>query len=75
MQKKKGVYSKLIVLIVIALNVWFTDKVLNTYAQVGNEPAALIAAWFAFTTGELLMLTFIKRTKTKNEKNEKEEKK
>lgn len=68
MQKKKGVYSKVIVLIVIALNVWFTNRLLDVYEIVGTEPVTLITAWFAFTTGELLMLTFIKKSKKKEEK-------
>lgn len=65
MNKKKGVYSKVIVLLVIALNVWFTDRLLDVYEIVGTEPTVLITAWFAFTTGELLMLTFIKKKKVK----------
>lgn len=78
MQKKKGVYSKFIVLIVIGLNVWFTDRLLDVYSVIGNEPTILITSWFAFTTGELLMLTFIKKSKDKdklNKNNNKEEKK
>lgn len=68
MQKKKGLYSKFIVVIVIGLNVWFTDRLLDVYSVIGNEPVTLIAAWFAFTTGELLMLTFIKKSKKKEDK-------
>ena len=68
MQKKKGLYSKFIVLIVIVLNVWFTNRLLDVYELVGTEPVTLIASWFAFTTGELLMLTFIKKSKKKEEK-------
>lgn len=68
MQKKKGLYSKFIVLIVIVLNVWFTDRLLDVYSVIGNEPTILITSWFAFTTGELLMLTFIKKSKKKGEK-------
>lgn len=67
MRKRKGVYSKFIVLVVVILNVWFTDRLLDVYEMVGTEPTVLITAWFTFTTGELLMLTFIKKSKDKKE--------
>lgn len=54
-------YSKWIVAVVIALNAWFTAAVLYVFLRVGSEPSTLIAAWFAFTTGELLALAGIKR--------------
>lgn len=59
-------FSKLIVLAVVVLNILFTAAVLVVYWHTGSEPAALIAAWFAFTTGELWMLSSIKKTETKN---------
>ncbi|HHV10421.1 MAG TPA: hypothetical protein GXX75_09120 [Clostridiales bacterium] len=65
MTKKKGIYSKVIIVVVIVLNVLFTAAVLHAFEKTGNEPAALIAAWFSFTTGELLMLTSIKKAKEK----------
>ena len=65
MNKKKGVYSKLIVVAVIVLNVIFTAAVLYVFLQTGSEPSTLIASWFAFTTGELLMLSSIKKVKEK----------
>lgn len=74
MNKKKGIYSKAIVLLVITLNVWFTDRVLKAFEIVGTEPVALIGAWFTFTVGELFMLSSIKKAKEKKkgkgEKNE-----
>jgi hypothetical protein len=63
--KSKGWYSKLIIPIMIGLNVWFADRVLDTIAITGMEPVVLIGAWFAFTGGELLMLFGIKKTKLK----------
>ena len=60
-------FSKVIVAVVVVLNVIFTTAVLMVYWHTGSEPAALIAAWFSFTTGELWMLSCIKKTETKTE--------
>lgn len=65
LNKKKGVYSKVIVAVVIALNVLFTAAVLYAFLRTGSEPSTLITAWFAFTTGELFMLSSIKKAKEK----------
>lgn len=59
----KNRYSKLIVALVIFLNVGFTGAVLYTFLKIGSEPTSLIVAWFAFTTGELWMLSGITKTK------------
>ncbi len=69
-QNKKGRFSKFIVTFVILLNVIFTAAVLYIYLQVGSEPQVLIGAWFAFTTGELWMLSSIKKKKVKESENE-----
>ena len=61
--KKKGVYSKVIVAVVITLNALFTTAVLYAFLKTGSEPSTLITAWFAFTTGELFMLSSIKKVK------------
>ena len=58
-------YSKLIVALVILLNVAFTASVLVIFYRTGLEPQATIAAWFAFTTGELWLLSKIERDKQK----------
>lgn len=65
-------FSKAIVAIIIIANVIFTIAVLAIFVTVGNEPMTLIAAWFAFTTGELWVLSGIKKAKIKkgDEKNE-----
>ena len=60
-------YSKLIVALVILLNTGFAGAVLYTFLRVGSEPTALIAAWFAFTTGELWLLSGITREKVKRD--------
>jgi len=60
-------FSKLIVTAVVILNSLFTVAALYVFLRVGNEPTALIAAWFAFTGGELWLLSGIKKTKVKAE--------
>lgn len=54
-------FSKAIVALVIALNVFFTVTVLYIFYRIGAEPTALIAAWFGFTTVELWALAGIKK--------------
>lgn len=63
-------YSKVIVALVIILNAAFAAAVLLVYYRIGTEPTALIAAWFGFTTGELMMLAGIKRREQGPEKKE-----
>lgn len=65
MSKKKNRYSKLIVAAVVILNTIFTAAVLYVFLKTGSEPSTLITAWFAFTTGELWMLSSIKKSKVK----------
>ncbi len=65
MEKKKGKYSKVIVAAVIVMNVLFTAAVLYVFLRTGSEPSTLIASWFGFTTGELLLLSSIKKSKIK----------
>ncbi len=54
-------FSKVIVALVVFLNVIFTVTVLYIFYRIGMEPAALIAAWFGFTTVELWALAGIKK--------------
>ena len=63
----KGFFSKAIVVLVILLNVAFAYRVLEVFAITGSEPIVLIGAWFSFTTGELIMLTSIKKKKIEKE--------
>ena len=65
-------FSKLIVALVILLNVTFTVAALYIFYRIGSEPAALIAAWFGFTTVELWALAGIKKREieTQNDKEE-----
>lgn len=60
-------FSKWIVAAVIVLNVFFTIAIIYTFLKVGSEPSTLVAAWFAFTTGELWALSSIKRKEINNE--------
>lgn len=66
-QKKQGRFSKFIVSLVIFLNVIFTLAVLYVFFRTGNEPMTLVGAWFAFTTGELWMLSSIRKRKEDNQ--------
>ena len=54
-------FSKAIVALVIALNVFFTVAVLFIFYKIGVEPTTLIGAWFGFTTVELCALAGIKK--------------
>lgn len=58
-------FSKKIVALVILLNALFTGAVLFVFLRVGSEPTTLVAAWFAFTTGELWLLSGITREKVR----------
>ena len=66
-KEKKNRFSKFVVTLVIILNVIFTASVLYIFNHTGSEPMTLIGAWFAFTTGELWMLSSIKKSKVKKE--------
>ena len=59
----KGVFSKLLVVVIILANILFTAAVLYVFFRTGSEPVALVGAWFAFTTGELWLLANIKKAK------------
>ena len=67
MSKKKNRFSKFIVTLVVILNILFTAAVLSIFMLTGSEPITLIGAWFAFTTGELWMLSSIKKSKVKKD--------
>jgi len=65
--KSKNRFSKGIVAAVVVLNTIFTAAVLYVFLKVGSEPMTLIGCWFAFTTGELWMLSSIKKSKVKKD--------
>ena len=69
---KKNHFSKLIVALIVLLNTGFTIGVLFVFFKVGSEPTALIAAWFAFTTGELWLFAGIKKKKIEKQNDEEE---
>ncbi|NLE06857.1 MAG: hypothetical protein GX638_18925 [Crenarchaeota archaeon] len=66
----KNKYSKFIVALVILLNTGFTGAVLYLFLRTGSEPTVLIGCWFAFTTGELWLLSGITKTKVKQERRD-----
>lgn len=67
MKKKKGLYSKWVIALVIFLNTLFAAGVLAVFYKTGSEPSTLITAWFAFTVGELMTLAMIRIKKGKQE--------
>ena len=71
-KKQKQRFSKFIVALVVAMNIAFTIAVLYVFLKTASEPTALVGAWFAFTTGELWMLSSIKKTKVKKGESENE---
>lgn len=71
-KEKKGGFSKLIITLVVLMNIAFTSAVLYVFLKTSSEPVALVGAWFAFTTGELWMLSSIKKEKVKKGDNEDE---
>ena len=66
-EKKKSLFSKFIVTLVISLNVIFTIGVLLIFLRTSSEPTSLVVAWFSFTTVELWSLAGIKKAKEKKE--------
>ena len=62
-------YSKIIVALIVVLNVAFVAAVLAVFAVTGAEPTTLIACWFGFTTGELWLLSGIKKAKNRRKEN------
>lgn len=56
-------FNKKVVTLVIMLNVLFVAAVLYVILKVQVEPAALIVAWFGFTTGELWLMAGIEKEK------------
>lgn len=68
-KKRKSLFSKIIVSLVIGLNVAFTAAVLIIFTKTMSEPSGLIIAWFSFTTVELWSLAGLKKAKEKKESN------
>lgn len=59
-------FSNLVVVAVIVMNLWFTDRMLDAFIIVGSEPTVLTGAFFSFTVGELWLLKDIKKIKIIN---------
>ena len=66
-KNKQGRFSKRIVSLVIFLNVVFATAVLYVFLKTSSEPTVLVGCWFAFTTGELWMLSSIKKKDVKKD--------
>ena len=59
-QKNVLRFSKIIIIVVITLVLIFTGSVLYVFNNKGSEPTAIITAFFAFMTGEILALAKLK---------------
>lgn len=59
--------SKVLVPMIVLSNIVFAGIILVMFWYRGQEPMALIGAWFAFTTGELWAMAIIQREKVKTE--------
>lgn len=70
---RKTRFSKLVVAFIILANCAFTAAALFVFLRTGAEPAALIAAWFAFTTGELMALAGLRRSENRRQSTDREE--
>ena len=66
-RKKKGLFSKFIVIAVILLNVIFTGAILWVFLKTSSEPSSLVVAWFGFTTVELWSLAGIKKAEKRKD--------
>lgn len=51
------------VILAFVLNITFTTVVIYIFFYTGQEPHTLIAAWFAFTTGEIVVGGALQRKK------------
>lgn len=65
--KKKPQYSKVLLSAIVALNIIFTAAVLVVFYHTGNEPVALVGAWFGTWTVEMLAIAGIKKAKIRKE--------
>lgn len=55
--------------LIIAMNSGFAIAVLYVFLRIGAEPTVLVTAWFTFTTGELWLLSGIKKNEIKKGEN------
>jgi len=66
-------YSKILIIVIIALNVLYAIGTLLVFYKTGSEPTVLTTAFYGFTTVELWQLATIKKhkiTKTETTKTE-----
>lgn len=64
---KKGLFGKLVIILIVILNIWFVRKAFDICMSGSFLPDSLIYSWFAFTTSELAILFGIKKQKIKKE--------
>lgn len=66
-QKQMLRFSKIVIIAVIIMVLIFTGSVLYIFDRKGAEPSVIIAAFFAFMTGEVLALAKLKLAEIKAE--------
>lgn len=64
-KKKKGLYSKVIIIIVFVYLGYFTERVLSLFEKTGAEPVVIIGAVFSILGLECGVLAWIKNSKIK----------
>lgn len=69
---RKGIFSKVLISLIVAANLVFTAAVLFIFCFTYSEPSTLVMAWFGFTTGELWALAFVKKQKLKKGEEKKD---
>ena len=62
-KKKKSLFTKIIIILIIFLNVAFAIGVMWLVYKVGREPSALVVSFYSFTTVQLWNMAFIKKQK------------
>jgi len=68
--KSKGMFSKLVIMVIVLANIIYTAAVLYVFLKTSCEPTVLTGCWFAFTTGELGLVALIKKTKLTRSDND-----
>lgn len=74
-QKQILRFSKIVIILVIIMILIFTGWVLYIFYNNKTEPTAMIAAFFAFMTGEVWALAKLKLAEINAESNAKKEEK
>lgn len=64
-RKRKGLYSKVILIMVFVYLFYFTERILDLFEKTGAEPVVIIGAVFSILGLECGVLAWIKNSKIK----------